>query len=126
MCDLCNKAIDSSEFDVILVDFAQGLIKKVCQYLKWASAICPRNYIFVPMLILKQISFKVIIMCCTAFWTPGFSPYLPSQNFLSIQDWLKENLALLNLCVTVTMQILGGPDRDRKSSHNLDIYQFLF
>lgn len=67
MCDRCNKATDSSVFGVILVDFAEGLIKIVCQYLKRASAICPRNYIFVPMLILKQISFKVMILCCTAF-----------------------------------------------------------
>lgn len=121
MCDLCNKATDSSEFGVILVDFAQGLIKTVCQYLKWASAICPRNYVTVPKLFLKEISFKVMILCCTAFWTQpistGFSSYPHSENFLSIQDGLKENLALLNLCATVTMQILGNLDRDRKSGH---------
>lgn len=34
MCDRCNKATDSSVFGVILVDFAEGLIKIVCQYLK--------------------------------------------------------------------------------------------
>lgn len=53
MCDLCNKATDSSEFGYILVDLEQGLIKRECQYLKWAYAICPRNYIFVPNAIFK-------------------------------------------------------------------------
>lgn len=67
MCDLFNKATDISEFFVILVDFAQGFIKIVCQYLKLASAICPRNNFFVPMLFLKQVSFKEMILCCIAF-----------------------------------------------------------
>lgn len=53
MCDLCNRATDSTDFGVILVDFAQGLIKIVCQYLKLVSAIWPRSYVLVPDAIFK-------------------------------------------------------------------------
>lgn len=79
MCDLCNNATNTSEFGVILVDFAQGLIKVVWQYLKWASAIYPRNYFFVPMLFLKQVSLKVMVLysflnSTNIYWFFSLSP----------------------------------------------------